>query len=117
MKNFITPEAYVKAQIRLEEIINLVSNDTPESDQKFRKLDRVSSIIENYEEIHYPIGLPTLIELRMYELKLKQKDLATLLGIPAARISEYLNEKREITLEVAKALHQKLNIDSDIILQ
>ena len=33
------------------------------------------------------------------------------------RISDYLNGKREITLNVAKALHQKLNIDGDIILQ
>lgn len=73
-----------------------------------------------YEEIHFPIGLPTLqemIELRMFEMGLKRKDLAALLNTSASRISDYLNGKREITLTIAKALHQKLNIDSDIILQ
>ena len=84
------------------------------------ELVEVSVIIENYEEIHFPIGLPTLqemIELRMFEMGLKRKDLATLLNTSASRVSEYLNGKREITLIIVKALHQKLNIDSDIILQ
>jgi HTH-type transcriptional regulator/antitoxin HigA len=58
-----------------------------------------------------------VVELRMFELGLKRKDLALLLNTSASRISEYLNGKREITLEVAKGLHKKLNIDSDIILQ
>ncbi len=122
MENIITREEYVKAQIRLEEIIklDLVSNDTPEDDPLLQELDKVSDIIEAYEEEHYPIGLPSLIEvieLRMFEMKLKQKDLATLLGTSATRISEYLSGKREITLNIAKALRSKLNIDSDIILQ
>lgn len=58
-----------------------------------------------------------MIELRMFEMGLKRKDLATLLDTSASRTSDYLNGKREITLNVANALHQKLNIDSDIILQ
>ena len=120
MDKFITHEGYVKAQIRLEEIIDLVNDDTPEDNPILQELIKVSDIIEAYEEEHYPIGLPSLvevIELRMFEMKLKQKDLAKLLGTPAARISEYLAGKRDITLDIAKALHQKLNIDGDIILQ
>ncbi|WP_239986589.1 MULTISPECIES: helix-turn-helix domain-containing protein [Arenibacter] len=58
-----------------------------------------------------------MIDLRMFEMGLKRKDLAPLLDTSASRISDYLNGKREITLTLAKALHQKLNIDSDIILQ
>ena len=50
-------------------------------------------------------------------MNLKRKDLAILLNTSASRITEYLTGKREITLGVAKSLHQKLNIDSDIILQ
>ena len=48
---------------------------------------------------------------------LKRKDLAVILNTSAFRMSDYLNGKREITLIVTKALHQKLNIDGDIILQ
>ncbi|MGK2861785.1 MAG: helix-turn-helix domain-containing protein [Chitinophagaceae bacterium] len=116
----ITHSEYIKANLRLEELLKLVGNDTPEDAPEMKELLKVSDIIENYEEIYFPIALPTLqemLELRMFEMGLKQKDLATLLNTSSSRISDYLNGKREITLNVAKALHQKLNIDSDIILQ
>lgn len=120
MGKLITHEEYVKANIRLEELIDVVNDNTPMDDPLAKEFLKVSDIIEKYEEIHFPIGLPTLqemIELRMFEMGLKRKDLAALLNTSASRISDYLNGKREITLKVAKALHQKLNIDSDIILQ
>lgn len=116
----ITHRQYLEANIRLEELLKEISNDTPENSPQMIDLLKVSDIIEKYEEIHFPMGLPTLqemIELRMFEMDLKRKDLATLLNTSTSRISEYLNGKREITLKVAKELHKKLNIDGDIILQ
>ena len=110
----------MKASIRLEELINLVDDTTPETDPLALELMEISDIIEGYEDQHHAIGLPTLnevIELRMFEMKLKKKDLAVLLNTSASSISDYLSGKREITLNVARALRQKLNIDSDIILQ
>lgn len=120
MENIITHEAYVKANIRLEQLLDIVDDSTPKTDPLAIELMEVADIIEAYEEKHYPIGLPSLIEvieLRMFEMKLKKKDLAALLSTSASRISDYLSGKREITLDVAKALRQKLNIDGDIILQ
>ncbi|MFH6603653.1 type II toxin-antitoxin system HigA family antitoxin [Maribacter algicola] len=116
----ISHKQYVEANLRLEELLKEVDNNTPEDSLSSKELIEVSDIIEQYEEVHFPMGLPTLqemIELRMFETGLKRKDLAALLNTSASRISDYLNGKREITLKVAKALHQKLNIDSDIILQ
>jgi HTH-type transcriptional regulator/antitoxin HigA len=118
--NIVTDTEYAKATIRLEELINLVDDNTPKTSPLEIELIKVSNLIEAYEEVHFPIGLPSLteiIELRMFEMKLKQKDLAKLLNTSASRISDYLSGKREITLNVAKSLHRKLNIDSDIILQ
>lgn len=116
----ISQEQYVKANLRLEELLKKVTDDTPESSPILQELIEVSDIIESYEEIHFPIRLPSLnemIELRMFEMRLKRKDLAILLNTSPSRISDYLNGNREITLKVAKALHQKLDIDSDVILQ
>ena len=120
MKRIITHKKYVEATLRLEELIDLVNDNTPEDSPLAQEFLEVTQTIEEYEEIHFPMGLPTLqemIELRMFEMGLKRKNLAALLNTNASRISDYLNGKREITLKVAKALHQKLNIDSDIILQ
>jgi len=111
---------YKKASTRIEELLKVVNNNTPQDDPNLKELVALSDIIENYETEYYPIGTPSLkdvIELRMFEKKLKQKNLAELLETSTSRISEYLNGKRDITIEIACALHKKLNIDSDIILQ
>lgn len=120
MERVITHNDYVQAKLRLEELIDIVDDHTPDDDPLAIEFMDITNTIEQYEEIHFPMGLPTLqemIELRMFEMGLKRKDLAVLLNTSASRISDYLNGKREITLNVAKALHHKLNIDSDIILQ
>ena len=120
MSKSISHEAYIDTNLRLEELINVVDDNTPMDNPLAIEFISISDFIEQYENLHFNMGLPSLqemIELRMFEMGLKRKDLATLLNTSASRISDYLNGKREITLTVAKALHQKLNIDSDIILQ
>jgi HTH-type transcriptional regulator/antitoxin HigA len=116
----ISEAEYKQASTRIEELLKVVKNDTPQDDPNAIELIAQSDIVENYETENYSIGNPSLrdvIELRMFERKLKQKDLAELLETSTSRISEYLNGKRDITIEIARALHKKLNIDSDIILQ
>jgi len=58
-----------------------------------------------------------MIELKMYERKLKQKDLAALLNISPVRLSEVLRGKRKINLDLAKRLYKELQIDPAFILQ
>jgi HTH-type transcriptional regulator / antitoxin HigA len=53
----------------------------------------------------------------MYEMRLKQRDLADLLGVESSRVSEYLNGKRKINIEIAKKIHKKLGIDGNFILK
>ncbi len=96
-----------------------MSDQQPLSSAQQAELDHVSDLVADYEEQHYPFEPNTLreaIELRMFQRKLRQKDLAVLLGTSPSRISEILNGKRELNLAIAKALHQKLNIDADFIL-
>ncbi len=50
-------------------------------------------------------------------MNLRQKQLAQLLEISETRISELLAGKRKVTIELAKKLHTKLNIDAHFILQ
>lgn len=116
----ITYEEYINANLVIENLINEVDDSTPKDSELMKKFLAASDIVETYEEIHSPVGLPSLtdvIRLRMLEMKLKNRDLALLLGTTPSRISEYLNGKRDITLNVAKTIHKKLNIDSDIILK
>jgi HTH-type transcriptional regulator/antitoxin HigA len=92
---------------------------TPEEDDE---LARISMLIEQYEAVHYPMPfkpktIQEMMELKMFEQKLKQKDLAQLLEITENRLSEVLNGKRKVNLDLAKRLHQRLHIDATFILE
>ena len=110
---------YEKLYERIEELIKVVDDDTPVTDKNMVELEVLSLLVSEYEENHYPIEPPTLVEMireRMSEMKLSQKDLADLLGVSPPRISEYLNGKSEPTLKVARKMYHKLDIDPEILL-
>lgn len=120
MIGIITLEQYKDALLIVDELIDKVEDVEDASNPELTKFLEASDVVETYEEQYYEIGMPSLIDvirLRMEELKIKNKDLAKLIDTTPSRISEYLTGKREITLNVARQLHKKLNIDSDIILQ
>lgn len=119
MAKIKTEKQYEKAVERIEELLQIVGNDTPENDKDFIELDLLSELVAEYEEQFYPVSKPTLpeiIRLRMAELGISQKKLAELLNVSPSRISEYLNGKSEPTLQVARRLRSELEIDADIIL-
>jgi HTH-type transcriptional regulator / antitoxin HigA len=74
----------------------------------------------DYEKRIYIISAPKtiegMIELKMYERKLKQKDLAKVMGLGEAKISQILNRKRPPDVAFLKAAHQKLGIDAEFLL-
>lgn len=104
---------------RIEELLPLVSNHTPVSDRNMVELAVISNLVEEYEEKHYPVQMPTLPEIIRYEMAergITQKELAALLGVSPSRVSEYMTGKAEPTLRVARLLNKKLDIDADFIL-
>ena len=104
---------------RIDELLEVVDDNTPTTDKDYIELDILSDMVEKYEEIHYPIGTPTLaetIKLRMYEMNLTQAKVSELLGVSPSRVSEYLTGKSEPTLKVARNITQKLNINANIVL-
>jgi len=111
--------AYKAAMERIEELLPLVTDETPITDKNAVELDLLSALVSDYEDEHYPIGVPSLIEiikLRMYEMNLTQKSLAELIGVSPSRVSEYLKGKCEPTLQIARNISMTLHIDPSIIL-
>jgi len=111
---------YQQALKKIDVLISKVGEDLTYDNPEFVMLDRLSDLVADYEDENFKIETPSLIDvikLRMYEMDLKQTELADTLQIPKARVSEYLRGKRDITLDVARKLHRELKIDGDIILQ
>ena len=115
----MTSTEYKQQTKRMEELLKLLTEKGSLDLKLQTELDQISDEIADYEEENFPFKVETLnemIELRMYQRKLKQKDIAQILGTTPSRISEILNGKRGLTLELAKGLYNKLNIDPNLIL-
>lgn len=109
-----TEKDYQKALKRLE-IIFEAKKGSKDGDE----LDLLTLLIDNYEKDKYPIDLPDPIEaikFRMEQLGYKQKDLAEVMGLKS-RVSEILNKKRKLTLEMIRTLHEVLGIPTDILVK
>ncbi len=113
IKPIRTEKDYEKALERVEKIM-----DAEFGSEEFDELEILSILIENYEAKHHKIDIPDPIEaikFRMEQEGLKQKDLAELFG-NKVRVSEVLNKKRRLTLDMIRNLHDNLNIPYDSLL-
>lgn len=63
-----------------------------------------------------PKSLAEMLRYKMYEKGWRQKQLATILGISESTISGLLSGKRKLSIELAKKLHTKLEIDAHFLL-
>ncbi len=104
---------------KIEELLHLVTDETPLTDKNLVELELLSNLVADYDEIHYPIKTPSLsdvLKLKMYENDLTQTMLSDIIGVSPSRVSEYLTGKSEPTLKVARAICVKLNISPNIVL-
>ena len=119
MAQIKTEQEYQSLMKRIDELVEVVNDDTPKSSKEYVELDIISCLVAEYEDVHYPISKPSLVDtikLRLYEMGITQKKLAEMLGISPARVSEILTGKCEPTLKVAREICRKLDISPDIVL-
>ena len=112
-------EQYEWAVARVEQLLPLVTDETPRTDPYSIELELLSNLVADYSEENFSIGKPVLgdvIKLRMTELGITQSKLAEILGLSASRISDYITGKCEPTLKVARELSIKLDIAPAVVL-
>ena len=56
----ISKKQYEYSLQRIEELLPLVTDETPLNDKNAVELTIVSDVVEAYEKIHYPIEKPTI---------------------------------------------------------
>ena len=112
IKPIKTEKDYEKALGRLELIFDALPN-SKEGDEA----EVLSMLIENFEDKYYQIDAPDPIEaikIRMEEMNLKQKDLVGVLG-GKSRVSEILNRKKRLTVEMIRGLEETLHISASVL--
>lgn len=114
IKPIRTDKDYRKALERLELIFDAKKN-SKDGDE----LEVLGILIAQYENEHFPIGLPNPIEaikFKMEQMGYNQSDLANIVGLKS-RASEILNKKRKLSLEMIRQLHERLHIPTDVLIQ
>jgi HTH-type transcriptional regulator/antitoxin HigA len=114
LKVIKTERDYQNALKRLELIF-----DAKKGSKDGDELELLSLLIDNYEKEKYLIDLPDPIEaikFRMEQLGYKQKDLAEAIGLKS-RVSEILNRKRKLTLDMIRKLHDVLGIPTEVLVK
>jgi HTH-type transcriptional regulator/antitoxin HigA len=108
-------EADYRAALALVDTLFDAEPGTPEGDH----LDVLVTLIEAYEERHWPIDAPDPIDairVRMAEKNLRPRDLELMIGT-RGRVSEVLARKRPLTLPMIRRLSKGLDLPAEVLIQ
>jgi HTH-type transcriptional regulator/antitoxin HigA len=113
IKPIKTERDYQKALKEIEKLWEAKPNTV-----KGDRLEVMITLVDAYEQKHHRIEPPDPIEaikFRMEQLDLKPSDLADILG-GRNRVSEVLNKKRKLTVEMMRSLRKRLAIPAESLL-
>lgn len=114
IKPIKTESDYNAALAEIERLME-ADLDTPAGD----RLDVLTTLVAAYEEKYYPIGPPDPIEAILHQMEsqsLTRGDLEAYLG-SRARVSEILNRKRSMSLQMIRKLQKGLGISAEILIR
>ena len=101
----------------LDEVQSLIAEDLKLDSKKSERLELLTVLLEAYESSKYPVESPDPIDailFRMNEKGLKQADLVQYFGT-SSRVSEVLNRKRPLTVQMIRALTIGLGISAETL--
>ena len=102
----------------LAEVAELMTLDPEPGSEAGDKLDVLVTLIESYEQKHFPIDFPdaiAAIDFRMDQSGLNPKDLVPMIGA-LNRVYEVLNRTRPLSLRMIRNLHSKLGIPAEVLI-
>lgn len=110
-----TESQYQAALSRLEEIF-----DCKKGDAAFDEAELLAMLIEKYEHDTEPaFSAPDPIEVIKYKMEsndLRNKDLVEIIG-SKSKVSEILNRKRRLTLDMIRKLSKHLHIPAELLIK
>ena len=111
----IKTEADHKAALNEIERLWAAEEDTPEGD----RLDILTTLVEAYEEAHFPMDMPDPIEAIKFRLEQQGEDQKALIGIIGnrTRVYEVLRGDRALSLAMIRRLYQRFQIPAEVLIQ
>lgn len=111
----IRTKADYKAALKEIESLMGEEGNTPEGE----RLDVLVTLVEAYEEKHFPMDLPDPIEAIKFTMEQKGltvKDLVPMIG-RLNRVYEVLSRRRPLTIAMIQRLHSDLGIPAESLIK
>ncbi|HJU11655.1 MAG TPA: transcriptional regulator [Candidatus Binataceae bacterium] len=88
---------------------------TPEWD----RLDVLTTLVEVYEEKHFPMGIPDPIDAIQFRLEQQELDHRALVGVIGgrSRVYEVMHRKRGLSLEMIRRLNHRFGIPAEVLIR
>jgi len=83
------------------------------------RLDILTTLVEAYEEAHFPLDMPDPIEAIKFRLEQQGEDKKALIGIIGnrTRVYEVLRGDRALSLTMIRQLNEHLKIPAEILIR
>jgi HTH-type transcriptional regulator/antitoxin HigA len=104
-------------EVALKEIERLWGAD--EGSAEGDRLEILATLVEVYEEVHFPMDLPDPIEAIKFRLEQQGEDKSALIGILGSRtrVYEVMRRDRALSLTMIRQLNQRLKIPAEVLIQ
>jgi HTH-type transcriptional regulator/antitoxin HigA len=120
VKPIHTNTDYESALKRIEMLM-----DAESGSKDLDELEILSTLVEAYENKHFPILTPDPIEaikFRMDQMGMSNSDLEKVIcskrtSHGRGRVSEILNKRRHLTLDMVRSLNKKLHIPAEVLVK
>jgi len=111
----IRTEADHKAALREIERLWGAEEGTPEGDV----LDILATLVEAYEEAHFPIDFPDPVEAIKFRLEQQGEDKKALVGVIGnrTRVYEILRRDRSLSLAMIRRLNARFHIPAEVLIR
>lgn len=92
------------------------------TDSEAEEVAKMAKAIEYYEDytlkiMPLPVTVASIVQEKVEDMNITQAKLAEMLNIGTAKLSQILNGKRKPDVPFLKAVHEKLNIDGNFLLE
>ncbi len=116
VKPIHTKTEHKEALLRIQDLFD---KDPKDGSAEADELELLSMVVEEYEDLHYPVPPPDPIEairFRMDQMGLTDADLGKLLGSRQRR-SDIFSGRRKLSIGMIRTLHEKLQIPAEILIR
>ena len=112
-------EAYDLTMKEIDALMQQGENNLDKTElTRLKSLAIAAEAFEDREDpLPSPTGLAELVRMQMFRLKLTQQFTARLLGVSEAKLSLIMNGKQRPDVAFIKALHSKLDLDANQVLE